>query len=138
LIWVLPDGFSALFRPAAALPGPLLMPVLPVALPVVVPVAGDPVVVPLAAVPPVAELPPVAPPVDCANAEVPVKISAVAKPNVVSFMIDPFLAVQGKRAPRVLRSNSSITVRCCSHEDFRNAQLKSKSMRRSALCDSAT
>ena len=41
LIWVLPDGFSPLFRPAAALPALLLMPVpagLLVALPVVVPV----------------------------------------------------------------------------------------------------
>ena len=67
LIWVLPDGFSPLFRPAAALPALLLMPVpagLLVALPVVVPVVGDPVVVPLVAAPPVAELPPV----DCASA----------------------------------------------------------------------
>ena len=47
LIWVLPDGFSPLFRPAAALPALLLMPVPPVALPVVVPVVGDPVAAPL-------------------------------------------------------------------------------------------
>ena len=70
LIWVLPVGFSPLFRPAAALPALLLMPVpagLPVALPVVVPVVGDPVAAPLVAAP-VAELPPVAPLVDCASA----------------------------------------------------------------------
>jgi hypothetical protein len=67
----------------------------PVALPVVVPVVGDPVVVPLVAAPPVAELPPAEPPLDpldCASAQVPVKASAVANPNVASFMIAPFLA----------------------------------------------
>jgi hypothetical protein len=93
LIRVLPDGFTPLFRPAAALPGPLLMPLsagLPVALPVVVPVVGEPIVVPVAAAPPVAELPAVPPPVDCANAQVPVKASAVASPNAASFMVAPF------------------------------------------------
>jgi hypothetical protein len=68
LISVLPDGFSLLFAPAAALPALLDMPELvPVALPVVVPVEGDPVAVPLAAAPPVAE-PPAEPAPDCASA----------------------------------------------------------------------
>jgi hypothetical protein len=91
---VFPDGFTPLFRAAAALPALLFMPVSavpPVALPVVVPVVEDPVVVLLVAAPPVAELPPVAPPLDCARAQVPVKTSAVANPNVASFMIAPFL-----------------------------------------------
>ena len=68
---VFPDGFSPLFRPAAALPALLVTPVSavpPVALPVVVPLVEDPVVVLLVAAPPVAELPPVVPPVDCASA----------------------------------------------------------------------
>ena len=68
---VFPDGFAALFRPAAALPALLFMPVsagLPVAVPVVVPLVEDPVAVPLVAAPPVAELPPGEPPVDCASA----------------------------------------------------------------------
>jgi len=71
LISVFPDGFSPLFRPAAALPALLVIPVSavpPVALPVVVPVVEDPAVVPLVDAPPVAELPPVEPPVDCASA----------------------------------------------------------------------
>lgn len=96
---VFPDGFSPLFRPAAALPALLLMPVpgsvpvaLPVALPVVVPPVEDPVVAPLVAAPPVAELPPVEPPVDCASAQVPVNANAVANAKVASFMIAPFLA----------------------------------------------
>jgi hypothetical protein len=87
---VFPDGFAPLFRAAAALPALLVMPVLgsaPVALPVVVPV-----VVPLVAAPPVDELPPAEPPLDCASAKLPVKTSAVANPNVASFMIAPFLA----------------------------------------------
>jgi hypothetical protein len=90
-----PDGFAALFRPAAALPALLVMPVsagLPVALPVVVPLVEDPVVVPPVAAPPVAELPPAEPPQDCASAQVPVNASAVANPNAASFMIAPFLA----------------------------------------------
>ena len=67
------------------------MPLLgaPVELPVVVPVAEDPVVVPVAAAPPVAEPPPAEPPPDCASAKLPVKASAVANPNVASFMIAP-------------------------------------------------
>ena len=89
LISVLPDGFSPLLAPAAALPAPLLMPVpAPIALPDVVPVVEDPVVV-LLVVPPV--LPPAELPVDCASAKLPVKTSAVAKPNVASFMMAPFL-----------------------------------------------
>ena len=92
LISVFPDGFSPLFAPAAALPALLDMPVLglvPIAVPDVVPVAGDPVVVPLVAAPPVAELPPAAPPLDCASAKLLVKASAVASPNAASFMIAP-------------------------------------------------
>jgi hypothetical protein len=69
---VFPDGFSALFWAAAALPALLVIPVpglVPVALPVVVPGAEDPVVVLLVAVLPVAELPLAEePPVDCASA----------------------------------------------------------------------
>jgi len=99
---VFPDGFAPLFRAAAALPALLVMPVsagLPVALPVVVPpdvvaLVEDPVAVPLVAAPPVPELPPVEPPVDCASAQVPVNISAVANPNVASFMIAPFLGLR--------------------------------------------
>jgi hypothetical protein len=68
LISVLPDGFRALFAPAAALPALLDVPAPGlVALPVV-PVAVDPDVVPLAAAPPVDEPPPAEPPLDCANA----------------------------------------------------------------------
>jgi hypothetical protein len=84
LISVLPDGFRALLAPAAALPAPLDA---PLALPVVVPAAADPVVVPLMAVPPV--LPLAEPVPDCASANVLVRASAVASPNVASFMIAP-------------------------------------------------
>jgi len=63
LISVFPDGFRALFAPAAALPALLDMP-LPGLVPVVVPVAEDPDVVPLVAAPPVAEPPPAEPPPD--------------------------------------------------------------------------
>ena len=92
LISVFPDGFSPLFARPQQLPALLDMPVLgfvPIALPDVVPVAGDPVVVPLVAAPPVAELPLAAPPLDCASAKLLVKASAVASPNVASFMIAP-------------------------------------------------
>jgi hypothetical protein len=70
LISVFPDGFRPLFAPAAALPALLDMPApgFPMALPVVVPVAGDPVVAPLVAALPVAELPPAEPAPDCASA----------------------------------------------------------------------
>jgi hypothetical protein len=90
---VFPDGFSPLFRAAAALPALLVTPVSavpPVALPVVVPLVEDPVVVLLVAALPVAELPLAEPLLDCASAQVPVKTSAVANPNVASFMIAPF------------------------------------------------
>jgi hypothetical protein len=123
---VFPDGFSPLFRPAAALPGLLFMPVsagLPVALPVVVPLVEDPVVVPPVAAPPVAELPPAEPPLDpldCASAQVPVNASAVANPNVASFMIAPFLGLRnGATRCARMRSSIAITVLCCSVEDFR-------------------
>jgi hypothetical protein len=86
LISVLPDGFRALFAPAAALPALLDV---PLALPVVVPVAGEPVVAPLVATPPVLALPLAEPAPDCASANVLVKASAVASPNVTSFMIAP-------------------------------------------------
>jgi hypothetical protein len=68
---VFPDGFSALFWAAAALPALLVIPVpglVPAALPVVVPGAEDPVVVLPVALLPVAELPLAEPPVDCASA----------------------------------------------------------------------
>jgi hypothetical protein len=94
LIWVLPDGFSPLARPAAALPASFDMPVFgaPVELPVVVPLTEDPAVVPVAAAPPAAEPPPAEPLPDCASARLPVKTSAVANPNVASFMIAPLFA----------------------------------------------
>ncbi|WFU19509.1 hypothetical protein [Bradyrhizobium sp. CB3481] len=92
LMWVFPDGFTALLRPAAALPASLLMPVvalLPAPLPAVVPLVEDPAA-PLAAAPPVPELPPDAPPPDCASATLLVNANAVINPNVASFMIAPF------------------------------------------------
>ena len=94
LILLLPDGFSPLARPAAALPASFDMPVFgaPVELPVVVPLTEDPAVVPVAAAPPAAEPPPAEPLPDCASARLPVKTSAVANPNVASFMIAPLLA----------------------------------------------
>ena len=99
LISAFPDGFTPLFRAAAALPALLVMPVSavpPVALPDVVLPVEDPVVVPLVAARPVAEFLPVEPPLDCASAQVPVNVSAVANPNVAIFMIAPFLAAQGQ------------------------------------------
>ena len=87
-MWVLPDGFTALLRPAAALPASLLMPVVPAPLPGVVPLVEDPAV-PLVAAPPVPELLPDEPP-DCARAKELVNASAVANPIVASFMIAPF------------------------------------------------
>ena len=94
MIWVLPDGFSPLARPAAALPASFDMPLFgaPVELPVVVPLTEDPAVVPVAAAPPAAEPPPAEPLPDCASAKLPVKTSAVANPNVASFMVAPLLA----------------------------------------------
>src|SRR5215213_6002415 len=92
---VFPEGFTPLFRAAAALPALLVTPVSavpPVALPDVVPVVEDPVVVLLVVPPllPLAELP-----VDCASAKLPVKTSAVANPNAASFMMAPFLLRNG-------------------------------------------
>jgi hypothetical protein len=90
-MWVFPDGFTGLLRPAAALPASLVMPVvvpLPVALLVVVPLVEDPVVPVVAA--PAPELPPAEPP-DCARAKLPVIASAIANPIVASFMIAPLL-----------------------------------------------
>ena len=64
----------------------------PVELPVVVPLAEDPVVVPVAARHPRPSLRLRSRRLDCASAKLPVKTSAVANPNVASFMIAPFLA----------------------------------------------
>lgn len=76
-----------LFAPAAALPAPVLMPVVEVSveLPGVVLLTDGPVVVPLVADPPVAALPPVPVPV-CASANVLASVSAAANPMLVSFM----------------------------------------------------
>jgi hypothetical protein len=89
---VVPDGFSPLACPAAALPAPFDMPLFaaPVELPVVVPPTEDPAVVPVAAEPPPVEVPP-----DCARANVLVNASAIASPIVASFMIAPFLVRNG-------------------------------------------
>ena len=93
LISVLPDGFSPLLAPAAALPALLLMPVpAPIALPDVVPVVEDPVDAPLVAALPATELPLAAPPPDCASAQLVVKKSAAANPIFANFMIAPFVA----------------------------------------------
>jgi hypothetical protein len=81
-----PDGFRALFAPAAALPASLLMPPL-VELPVVVPVFGDPVAVLPGAAPPTELVPPVEPVPVCATANVLASVSAVANPRVLSFMV---------------------------------------------------
>jgi hypothetical protein len=87
LIAVVPDGFAPLLCAAAALPGPLLMPALPT-VPEVVPVE-EPVVVPGFVVVPVEPVAlPVAPPVlvVCAIASVLVSASAAASPNVAVRM----------------------------------------------------
>jgi hypothetical protein len=88
LILVLPEGFSPLARPAAALPASFDMPLLGavVELPVVVPLGEDPAVVPPVPDPLPLEVPP-----DCAKAKPPGSVSVAAKANVASFMIDPFL-----------------------------------------------
>ena len=95
LMKLLPDGFSALFAPAAAPPAlrfGLLPGRVPDALPVVPPI-DDPVVVPLVAEPPT-EVPPVAEPVAvCAKAlgRAEESARAAASPMLVSFMmIFPF------------------------------------------------
>ena len=93
LISVLPDGFSPLLAPAAALPALLLMPVpAPIALPDVVPLVEDPVDALLVAALPVAELPLAAPLLDCASAKLLVKKSAAVNPIFANFMIAPFVA----------------------------------------------
>jgi hypothetical protein len=91
LIKVFPDGFRALFAPAAALPAPVPMPLveLSVELPGVVVdgrVVDGPVVPSLVVDPPV-ELEPV--PV-CASANVLANVNAAANPILMSFMM-PFL-----------------------------------------------
>jgi hypothetical protein len=121
LISAFPDGFTPLFRAAAALPALLVMPVSavpPVALPDVVPPVEDPVVVPLVAAPPVAELPPVEPPLDCASAQVPVNASAVANPNVAIFMIAPFLAAQRANEVRQRSVPACRSQFVAVHKDF--------------------
>ena len=89
LIRLLPDGFTALFAPAVALPALLfrLVPADPPSeVPAVVPVVADPVVVPLVADPPAA-----APPADplplWAKATVLESASAAASPMLVNFMM---------------------------------------------------
>lgn len=99
LIKLFPDGFWLLFAPAAALPAPLLIPLL-VELPVVAPFVEEPVVVPVAADPPAVELPPAEPPA-CAKATVLVSASTAANPIVVSFIVVSMLIVdQGQTAGR--------------------------------------
>lgn len=114
---VLPDGFSPLARPAAALPASFDMPLLGavVEFPVVVPL-GDPAVVPVPTAPPAAEPPPVEVSPDCARAKPPVTVSEAAKANVASFMIAPFVVRPEPTRRRTLRSNIAITVGCCSVE----------------------
>jgi hypothetical protein len=114
LMWVFPDGFTALLRPAAALPAPLLMPVvalLSAPLPAVVPLVEDPVA------PPVPELPPDAPLPDCASATLLATASTAANPNVASFMIAPFPGcITAQHAARACVPGCSITDPCCSLE----------------------
>ena len=98
MIALFPDGFRALFAPAAALPAALLgMPV--VELPVVVPLMDDPVVVPVAGAP-VVELAPAEPVPLCASANVLASVSAAANPRLVSLMGLPFLMRKDKRLRR--------------------------------------
>ena len=103
LIALFPDGFRALFAPAAALPAPLLgMPVVEV--PVVVPLMDDPVVVPVAGAP-VVELAPAEPVPLCASANVLASVNAAASPRLVSprlvsLMGLPFLMRKNKRLRR--------------------------------------
>jgi hypothetical protein len=98
LIALFPDGFRALFAPAAALPAPLLgMPVVEV--PVVVPLTDDPVVAPVAGAP-VVELAPAEPVPLCASANVLVSVSAAANPRLVSLMGASFLMRKDKRPRR--------------------------------------
>jgi hypothetical protein len=84
LIAGFPDGFRALFAPAAALPASLLRPV--VELPVLFPV-DDPVAVLPGAVPPTELVPPVELVPVCAMASVPANVRAAANPSVLYFMM---------------------------------------------------
>jgi hypothetical protein len=87
LMKLLPEGFSTLLAPAAALPA--LLPRFPPALPVVVPLAaGAPA--PLAAGAPAVELPAAVPLPLWANAIVLECASAVANPIAVSFIAASF------------------------------------------------
>ena len=84
LIRLLPDGFTALFAPAVALPALLfrLVPAdAPGEVPAVVPVVANPVVVPPAAAPPADPLP------LWAKATVLESASAAASPMLVNFMM---------------------------------------------------
>lgn len=93
---VFPEGFCALFAPAAALPAWLLTPLLPnpVVEPVVVPVLPPglvevpvlPAVAPAVPPAPPPALPPAPPAPPWANAAALENIKAVAKPIAVSFM----------------------------------------------------
>jgi hypothetical protein len=86
LIWLFPDGFLALFAPAAALPA-LLPPAPLIDDPVVL--DGEPVE-PAAPVP--TDPPPAPPPPAWANARVFESANAVANAIVVSFMVVSFLS----------------------------------------------
>jgi hypothetical protein len=89
LIWLFPDGFLALFAPAAALPA--LFP--PVDEPVVL--DGAPAVEPLLELEPAApaDPPPAPPPPAWANATVLESANAVANAIVLSFMVVSFLSL---------------------------------------------
>jgi len=87
LIRLLPDGFTALLAPAAALPAPVLMPLF-VEVPIVTPgLVVGPVGVPLDAAPPVVVLLPVELVPVCASANVLDNVSAAAKPRLVNLMM---------------------------------------------------
>ena len=82
----MPDGFTLLLAPAAALPAPLLRPPLaPVAALPVVPLLVDPV-----AAPPAPVLPPAEPPPLCANANVLERVIAAATAMLMNFMMSSF------------------------------------------------
>ena len=84
-----PDGFRALFAPAAALPAlrfGLLPGRLPGAAPVVVPPVDDPVVA-LPVADPLAAAPAAVPVPLCAKAKVLVRANAAANPMLLSFMM---------------------------------------------------
>jgi hypothetical protein len=103
---VFPEGFCALFAPAAALPAWLLRPLLPkpVVVPVLPPGLADVPVLPAVA-PAVPPVPPPAPPAPlCANAAALENIKTVAKPIVVSFMnYSACLLAMGDKHIRAMR-----------------------------------